>query len=360
MASESLSPKTPHSSEISAAKPQSLLTRRGIFGNNFGDNVFYWGTLLFSSAVLVLALVIGWSLWTAAHPAVKEYGLGFVRSSAWNPVTDQYGAWPYVWGTLMSSFLALLLAVPVGIGCAIFLAELAPKWMRTPLSFTVELLAAVPSVVYGLWGRLVLVPWLQDGPQDWLSNVGYEKLSNLETSLVKLTGLKAFSTYGLSHFVDGAPTGQSMMAGGLILAIMILPFITAISREVIKAVPPTQREAAFGLGATRWEAIRNPVLKYARSGIIGAVILGLARALGETMAITMVIGNGDKATASLLSPANTLSSKIALQFAEASDKQLAALMYLALVLFGITIIVNAFARALIWNMSRSVRGASRE
>lgn len=343
-----------------ASPKKSLTAKRGIFGNNFGDNVFYWGTMLFSSAVLVLTVLIGWGLWKAAHPAVKQYGVSFIRASVWNPVTDQYGAWPYVWGTLMSSFLALLLAVPIGIGCAIFLSELAPKWMRTPLSFMVELLAAVPSVVYGLWGLFILVPWLKNGPQEWLSTVGYEKVSGWESGLTKMTGSKFFENYGLSHLIDGAPTGNSMMAGALILAVMILPFITAVSREVIKAVPPTQREAAFGLGATRWEAIRNPVLVYARSGIIGAVILGLARAMGETMAITMVIGNADQASASLLLPANTLASKIALQFPEASDLQMSSLMYLALVLFGITIIVNALARLLIWNMSRSVRGASRE
>ena len=359
MASESIPPNLPPSS-LPPTSSRSLTARRGVFGNNFGDDVFYWGTLLFSSAALIISLLIGYRLIQQSYPAISQYGLSYLTSTEWNPVLDKYGAWPYIWGTLMSSFVALLLAVPIGLGTAIFLAELAPKWMRTPLSFMVELLAAVPSVVYGLWGRLIMVPWLQAGPQTWLSDVAYPALSDWETGVSKATGINAFENYGLSKLIDGAPIGQSMMAGGLILAIMILPFITAVSREVIKAVPATQREAAFGLGATRWEAIRNPVLKYARSGIIGAIILGLARALGETMAITMVIGNGDNASASLLAPANTLSSKVALEFAEASGKQLYALMYLALVLFGITIIVNALARLLIWNMSRSVVGASRE
>jgi phosphate transport system permease protein len=203
----------------------------------------------------------------------------------------------------------------------------------------VELLAAVPSVVYGLWGRVVMVPALQP-IQEVLSN---------NSEKIPVVG----------RFFTGAPIGLSMMAGGLVLAIMILPFITAVSREVIKAVPPTQREAAFGLGATHWEAVKGPILRSARSGIIGAVILGLARALGETMAITMVIGNGNTASPSLLAPANTLASKLALQFAEASGTETSALMYLALLLFGITIVMNALARILIWNMSRSFRGQAR-
>lgn len=336
------------------------MARGGFFGNNFGDKLFLYGTMLFAATVLLICAMIGWRLYQQSSPAIDEYGAGFLNTTKWDPNTETYsGAWPYIFGTLVSSFLALLLAVPIGLGTAIFLAELAPKWMRAPLGFMVELLAAVPSVVYGLWGRLVMVPWLQT-KQEWMSDYGYNALDTMEQGLVKTTGIEAFSTYGLSHLVDGAPTGQSMMAGALILAIMILPFITAVSREVIKAVPPTQREAAYGLGATRWEAIRSPVLKYARSGIIGAIILGLARALGETMAITMVIGNADRASASLLSPAATLASKLANEFGEAQGKQLYSLMYLALVLFGITIVVNTFARLLIWNMSRSVRGASRE
>jgi phosphate transport system permease protein len=253
---------------------------------------------------------------------------------------DIYGAWPYIFGTLVSSFLALLLAVPVAIGTAIFLTELAPKWMRTPISFMVELLAAVPSVVYGLWGVFVLVPALRP-VQAWLSENWGEKPI-------------------IGPFVEGAPMGYSMMAGALILAIMVLPFITAVSREVLKAVPPSQREAAFGLGATHWEAIGGPILRYARSGILGAIILGLARAVGETMAITMVIGNGREASLSLLAPGNTLASALANQFAEASGKQLPSLMYVALCLFGVTIIVNAIARMLIWNMARGTQGAARE
>lgn len=322
----------------------SLSTRRKFFDARFGDGLFYWATLFFASLVLLLVVWLGSQLFRAASPAVSKFGLNFLTSSVWKSADDAiapdtYGAWPYIFGTLMSSFLALLLAVPIGVGTAIFLAEIAPKWIRTPLSFMVELLAAVPSVVYGLWGRLVLIPAILP-LQSWLSQ---------HASQWPVVG----------KFFEGAPLGPSMMAGGLILAIMILPFITAVSREVIKAVPPMQREAAFGLGATHWEAISGPILRTARSGIIGAVILGLARALGETMAITMVIGNGNKANLSLLAPANTLSSKLALEFAEASGGQQSALMYLALTLFSITIVVNAIARGLIWNMARSVKGSTR-
>lgn len=330
----------------------SLSGRRKFFDARFGDGLFYWATLLFASLILVLVLWLGWQLAQAAMPAIREFGLNFLSRSKWDPVTEIYGAWPYIYGTLMSSFLALLLAVPIGVGTAIYLAEIAPKWIRTPLSFAVELLAAVPSVVYGLWGRLVLIPAIIPF-QAILSEYAFK---GKEFNFLWLFKMK--TPFDIPLF-EGAPIGQSMMAGGLILAIMILPFITAVSREVIKAVPPTQREAAFGLGATHWEAISGPILRTARSGIIGAIILGLARALGETMAITMVIGNGNDASLSLLAPANTLSSKLALEFAEASGGQQSALMYLALTLFSITIVVNAIARLLIWNMARSVQGSTR-
>lgn len=316
---------------------ESIGTRRGslivkgrsFWKNNFGDRVFYWGTLTFASSVLIITLLIGTLLTRASMPSINHFGLKFLTSSTWDPTRDIYGAWPYIYGTLVSSLLALFLAVPISLGTAFFLADLAPKWMRNPISFLVELLAAVPSVVYGLWGVLVMVPWLT-GVQDWLS-----------------------VRYGTLPIFEGAPAGRSMMAGALILTIMILPFITSVSREVIKAVPASQREAAFGLGATRWEALKGPVLRAARSGIMGAIILGLARALGETMAITMVIGNGNKAAVSLFAPGNTLASILANNFAEASGElYTASLLHIALTLFIITIIVNCIARLLIWNMGR--------
>ena len=324
---------------------RSLLRRSKFFDARFGDGLFYWSTLLFGALVLVLVVWLGVRLFGSALPSMRKFGFGFLTSSVWrtedDPIApDTYGAWPYIYGTLVSTLVALLVAVPIGLGTAIFLAELAPKWIRTPLAFLVELLAAVPSVVYGLWGRIVLIPIVLMPVQGWLAE---------HASRLPLVG----------RVFNGPTQGQSMLAGGLILAIMILPFITAVSREVIKAVPPTQREAAFGLGATHWEAIKGPILRAARSGIIGAIILGMARALGETMAITMVIGNASKADISLLAPASTLSSKIATSFAEASGEQQSALLYLALVLFGITIVVNGFARILLWNMARGVKGATR-
>jgi phosphate transport system permease protein len=327
----------------SPPEKRSLFKRSGTLDARVADGIFYWLTLGFAALILLLVAWLGVQLYLASAPSIHKFGLNFLSSSVWKTGDDPkhpdtYGAWPYIYGTLVSSFLALLLAVPIGVGTAIYLAEVAPRWVRTPLSFLVDLLAAVPSVVYGLWGLLVLIPASLPF-QTWLSD---------------RVGPMRF----IGRFFDSAPTGQSMLAGALVLAIMILPFISAVSREVIKAVPPTQREAAFGLGATHWEAIRGPIMRTARSGIIGAIILGLARALGETMAITMVIGNSNKASLSLLEGGATLSSKLANEFAEASGGQQSALMYLALVLFGITIVVNAFARLLIWNMSRQIKGTA--
>jgi len=325
----------------------SLLRAGGISKARLGDGIFYWSTFVFAAVVLVLTLWLGIQLFLAARPAISRFGLGFLTSSIWNPVDDDsvknanvFGAWPYIYGTLVSSAIALILAVPVGVGTAIYLAELAPKKLRTPLSFMVELLAAVPSVVYGLWGRLVMLPALAA-----VMTVFYDELHDKPV---------------IGVFFSTEPSSAGfMLAGGLILAIMVLPFITAISREVIKAVPPIQREAAFGLGATHWEAVKGPILRAARSGIIGAIILALARALGETMAITMVCGDSNQANLSLLAPANTLASQLALQFGEAQNMQYNALMYLALILFGITIVVNSIARLMIWNMARGIQGSVR-
>ena len=337
--------------------------RRKFISNSASDGIFKGVTMIFALSVLVIAVLILGLLIRASMPSVDKFGWKFLSTSTWDPVKGIYGAWPYIFGTLMSSFLALLLAVPIGLATAIFLSELAPKWIRTPVSFMVELLAAVPSVVYGLWGVLVMVPWLRDAKfgQGWMSETLFVKLQDHEIAWAAKFHAPWIEKFGLSHLIDGAPGGYSMMAGALILAIMILPFITAVSREVLRAVPPTQREAAFGLGATHWEAIKGPVLRYARAGIMGAIILGLARALGETMAITMVIGNGNLATASLLSPGNTLASILANQFNEADQElQYASLMQIALILFAITIVVNTLARLLIWNMARGVKGATRE
>lgn len=321
----------------------SLIKSGGLFGNNVGDSIFYWGTLIFAASVLVVCVLIFFQLWKGALPSMHRFGIRFLYTRTWDPVQEVFGALPFIYGTLVSSLLALLIAVPIGLGTAVFLSELAPTWLRTPVSFLVELLAAVPSVVYGLWGIFVLVPALRP-LETWLGD--------------------RFGTVG-GHDIalfQGAPYGIGMMAGGLILAIMILPFITAVSREVIRAVPPSQREAAYGLGATHWEALKGPIFRYARTGIMGAIILGLARALGETMAVTMVIGNSPNISWSLFDQGYTLASVLANEFAEAtSDLYVSALIQLALILFGTTIIVNAIARLLIWSMVRnSQQGIVRE
>ena len=249
--------------------------------------------------------------------------------SVWDPVADEYGALTFVYGTLVSSILALVIAVPLSLGVAIFLSELAPRWIEQPLSFLVELLAAIPSIVYGLWGIFVLVPWLRVSAEPFLQKY-----------------------FGFTPLFRGTPYGFGMLASGIILAIMVLPIITSISRDVMKAIPNLQREAALALGATRWETTRI-VLSDARSGILGATILGLGRAVGETMAVTMVIGNRPEISASLLNPAYTMASVLANEFAEASSKlYTSALVEIALILFGVTILLNALARIVVWSVTR--------
>ncbi len=321
------------------AKPSG---RRGVLG----DKIFYYSTLAFAASVLLICFLIFVQLYIGARPAIHQFGWRFLTTQDWDPGTDHYSALPFIYGTLVSSLLALFIAVPIGLGTAVFLSELAPKWLRAPLSFLVELLAAVPSVVYGLWGIFVMIPALKP-IEKWVGDV--------------TTGSPLCRHLGIDQFFSGPPLGFNMLAAALILAIMVLPFITAVSREVILAVPPTQREAAFGLGATHWEAIKGPILRYSRAGIMGAVILGLARALGETMAVTMVIGNSNNPiNVSVLSSASTLASVLASQFAEAlQDLEVASLLEIALILFGITIVVNSIARLLIWSMARTVKGAVR-
>jgi len=277
--------------------------------------------------VVVLAVV---TTTRGAWPAIRAFGPAFLSGSTWDPVNDHFGAWPFIWGTLYSSALALLLAVPIGVATAVFLAELSPRWLSGPVSFLVELLAAVPSIVYGLWGVLVMVPWLREHVEAPLS----EKLGNIP-------------------LFAGAPYGVSMFAAGVILAIMILPIITAVTRDVLLVVPPEQREASLGLGSTRWEAIWRVVVPYGRVGIFGGVILALGRALGETMAVTMVIGNRPEASVSLLDPGYTMSSVLANEFAEATGAlHRAALQEITLVLFATTLIVNGLARWLVWRVTR--------
>jgi phosphate transport system permease protein len=285
---------------------------------------------------LLLGLILG-ELIVGAWPALKQFGFGFLTHRVWDPVQGQFGAAPLIFGTLYSSLVALAIAVPLALGVAIFLTEFAPRWMRAPVATMVELLAGVPSVIYGLWGMFVLIPLLRDVLWPVLRPV----LSWLP-------------------FFKGAFYGPSILAGGTILAIMCLPYIAAVSREVLIAVPAAQREAALALGATRWEAVWTVILPYGRAGIFGAVVLGLGRALGETMAVTMLIGNRHEISLSLVQPGYTIAAAIANEFAEAaSSMHLSALVAVGLVLFVITMLVNACARWLIWRVARgSAAGSS--
>jgi phosphate transport system permease protein len=306
-----------------------------IGGAAVGDRIYQGAITFFALCVPLLLALLAFELAVAAWPALSRFGFAFLTSSEWNPVAGVYGAAPAIYGTLVTSILALVLATPLAVGVAIFLSEFAPAWLRQPVAFFVDLLAAIPSVVYGLWGIFVLVPFLRQYVMPFLADT------------LRLGATPLFS---------GPAYGPSMLAAGLILAIMVLPYISAVSREVLLAVPRSQREAALALGATRWEMIWGAVLPYARSGIVGGIILGLGRALGETMAVTMVIGNRHEISASLFAPGYTMASQIANQFTEATDDlQLSALMAVGFVLFVITIIVNALARWLVWSVSRGGR-----
>jgi phosphate transport system permease protein len=307
-----------------------------IQGNSLGDRVYRFLTTGFALAVPAILCLVALEVLVAAWPALRTFGTHFLSSSEWDPVRQRFGAAPMIYGTLVSSLVALVLATPFALGVAIFLSEFAPYWLQRALGFLVDLLAAIPSVVYGLWGIFVLLPFLRQRVMPFLRDD---------------LGL------GNTPLFSGPIYGPSMLAAGVILAIMVLPYISAVAREVLMAVPRSQREAALALGATRWETIRDAVVPFARSGIIGGIILGLARALGETMAVTMVIGNRHEISASLFSPGYTLASVIANEFAEATGElHLAALMACGAVLLGITLAVNAGARWLVW---RVVRGTSR-
>jgi phosphate transport system permease protein len=303
-----------------------------IEGTSLGDRIYSTAIWVFAVCVPILLLLIAVEIFVAGWPALHRFGFSFITESSWDPVNGKFGAAPAIYGTLVSSAVALLIATPLAIGVSVFLSEFAPPWLRQPVAFFVDLLAAIPSVVYGLWGIFVLIPMLR-------AVIPFVR-DDLHFSVIPL--------------FRGPNYGNSMLAAGLILAIMVLPYIASVSREVLLAVPRSQREAALALGATKWEMIWGAVLPYAKSGIIGGVILGLGRALGETMAVTMVIGNRPEITASLFAPAYTMASQIANEFSEASgDLHLSALMAVGFVLFVITIIVNAIARWLVWEVSRT-------
>jgi phosphate transport system permease protein len=290
------------------------------------DRGFIWLTRILALAVAGLLLFIAITVAMRAMPAIQEYGLGFLTSSDWNPVEgrEKYGALPIIYGTLVSSAIALLLAIPLGVGTAVFLSEdFLPLSIRTPMVFMVELLAAIPSIVYGLWGIFVLAPFLTPFGQ-WLHN-----------------------NFGWIPLFATPPGNRSMLIAGVILTIMILPIITAISRDSLASLPADLRQASLGLGATRWETLFRVLIPAAFSGIVGGIMLALGRAMGETMAVTLVIGASNQISPSLLAPANTIASLLALQFAEAKGLQVAALMYAGLVLFILTLIVNIFAELIV-------------
>jgi phosphate transport system permease protein len=309
--------------------PFTYLSRRLSPTGNAGDAVFR--LLMLAAASLVLLIVAAMILALASHSltSIRQFGLSFVTSREWNPVNQQFGALAFIYGTIASSLIALLISVPLSLGIAIFLVEQAPRFLSRPITFLVELLAAIPSVVYGLWGIFVLAPFLRE---------------YIEPGLARW--------FGWLPFFRGPITGIGLLTGGVILAIMVTPIISAVVRDVLSAVPDTQREAALALGATKWETTRV-VLVNGAPGIAGAIILGLGRAIGETMAVTMVIGNRPEISLSLFHPSYTLASVIANEFTEATaDIYLSSLVELGLILFLVTFVVNAIARVLVWRVTR--------
>jgi phosphate transport system permease protein len=297
-----------------------------------GDKVFKWLTLAMALAVVALVFLVGWQLARGSSLAIRKFGFHFLATSTWDPVAEQFGALPFIFGTAVSSLIALIIAVPLSIATAVYLTELAPLWIRQPIVSLIEMLAAIPSVILGLWGIFVMIPWLRAHAFPFLKQ-----------------------TLDWTPLFSGPIYGVSMLAGGIIIAVMILPIITSVSREILRSVPNLQREAAYALGATRWEVTRIAVLSYAKRGLFGAVILGLGRALGETMAVTMVIGNTPQIRASLFAPGYTLASVIANEFTEATtDLYLQALFEIGLVLFGITILANLLAQLLLKTMGASM------
>ena len=303
-----------------------------------GDFGFRLLTRTAALAVLIILGAVILSLIQGSLPALQAFGLNFLIEERWNPVTERFGALAPIYGTLVTSLIAMLIAVPVGILIAVFLTELCPKWLRRPIGIAIELLAGIPSIIYGIWGLFIFAPFLQQTLQPFL-----------------------IATFGnipvLSSLFAGPPYGIGILTAGLVLAIMVLPFVTSISRDVFDAVPPVLKEAAYGIGCTTWEVVRYVVLPYARVGVIGGVMLGLGRALGETMAVTFVIGNAHKISASILAPGTTISATIANEFTEAvGDLYTSSLIALGLILFAITFVVLAIARYLLLRLERKAGG----
>lgn len=321
---------------LKVTKSRNLFSRIGdrfsSSPESVGDRAYAVITTAFAVAIPLLLLLIAGKIMQGAWPAFREAGFGFFTSNDWDVNNGRFGAAAAIYGTVVSSALALLIATPLALGSALFISEFSPKWIRQPLSFLVELLAAIPSVVYGLWGIFVLLPLLRNQVMPFVQED------------LKLGNLPIFA---------GATYGPSMLAAGIILSIMILPYISSVTREVLKAVPRDQREAGLALGYTRWEVISKIVLPYARSGIAGGVMLGLGRALGETMAVTMLIGNSPRISMSLFAPGYTLASRIANEFNEAAGQaHVSALMATGATLFLISIIINGVARSMVGKVKR--------
>lgn len=323
-----------HAVETAPASAPKTVAQRMPLPSRAGDVFSERFTMLMAISIFGLIGLILYELLVGSWPTIKTFGLSFLTTSSWNPVTEKFGALPFIYGTLLSSLIALIIAVPLSVATAIYLTELAPLWLRQPLTSLIEMLAAIPSVILGLWGIFVMIPFL---------------------SKFVYPGLQA--ALGWTPFFAGPIFGIGMLSGGIILAIMVIPIITSVSREILSSVPNLQREAAYALGATKWEVTRVAVLSYAKRGLFGAIILGLGRAIGETMAVTMVIGNSSRISASLFAPGNTMASVLANQFAEASDDAfLSALFAVGLVLFLVTVIVNLFAQLLLLAAGGSKHG----
>ncbi len=298
------------------------------------DAIFSAGTRLCGYAVLAVLGAIIVSLFLGAWPALEKFGVSFLIGREWNPVAEEFGALVSIYGTLVTSFIAMLIGIPVSFGIAVFITELCPGWLKRPIGIAVELLAAIPSIIYGMWGLFVFAPFFGEHIEPWLSD-----------------------TLGRLPFVgvlfDGPPLGIGMLTAGIILGIMVIPFMAAVFRDLFEVVPPVLKESAYGLGATTWEVIRSVVLPYTKIGVVGGIMLGLGRALGETMAVTFVIGNADAIEPSLLMPGNTISSSIANQFTEAvGEIYTSSLIALGLILFCITFLVLALAKFLLLHLSR--------
>ncbi len=320
--------------QVAVDNPALNISAASLRRHNLWDALLRNATRTAAITVLILLGGVIASLIQGSTPAIKAFGFGFLTSSDWNPVTDKFGALPAIYGTLVTSFIAMLIGIPVSLGIAVFITELCPRWLKRPVSTAIELLAGVPSIIYGIWGLFVLAPFLQ---------------SHVQPLLIDLFGhVPLFST-----LFAGPPYGIGILTAGVILSIMVLPYITSVTRDVFETVPAVLKESAYGLGCTTWEVVRNVVLPFARTGVIGGVMLGLGRALGETMAVTFVIGNAHKIASSILAPGTTISASIANEFTEAeTDLYNSALIELGLILFVITFVVLACARLMLLRMER--------